>query len=26
MSDDGRMGAADADRLRYLGDVRREAE
>ena len=26
MSDDGRMGAADADRLRYLGDVRTEAE
>jgi hypothetical protein len=26
MSDDGRMGAADADRLRYLSDVRTEAE
>ena len=26
MSDDGRTGAADADRLRYLTDVRTEAE
>jgi len=26
MSDDGRMGAADADRLRYITDVRTQAE